>query len=294
MFILFPQMHNCLWVFCDDRVWLFNQVVQRPSACLASGSRCQSMINLTVLTVLTALIMMCYTLNNISQTISILPYFLFGAGSQSPALLCCRVQHPRRFSKCSISDYKEFLLKGGGSCLFNRPNKVRGIRSACCFQCIFIPTVMIVCMRSFTTANHVNIFCIHKELSCFIKLVLHTSSQVSQYINRQWITCFAISSRPEMWTKQRFWLYCSCRLCTTYTYIFTHIVYIHFQREMGNPIQPSLIFKLVFHGFQHIAFMKHNTTFYTIYVLGGAVCVGKHCGQLTALGFFPSSILNLV
>ncbi|KAF5892210.1 disintegrin and metalloproteinase domain-containing protein 23 isoform X2, partial [Clarias magur] len=34
------------------------------------------------------------------------------------------VQHPRRFSKCSVSDYKEFLLKGGGSCLFNRPNKL--------------------------------------------------------------------------------------------------------------------------------------------------------------------------
>uniref|UniRef100_A0A4W5PB42 ADAM metallopeptidase domain 23 n=1 Tax=Hucho hucho TaxID=62062 RepID=A0A4W5PB42_9TELE len=34
------------------------------------------------------------------------------------------VQHPRVFSKCSISDYKEFLLKGGGSCLFNRPNKL--------------------------------------------------------------------------------------------------------------------------------------------------------------------------
>ncbi|XP_037344174.2 disintegrin and metalloproteinase domain-containing protein 23 isoform X2 [Pungitius pungitius] len=34
------------------------------------------------------------------------------------------VQHPRRFSKCSISDYKEFLLKGGGSCLFNRPTKL--------------------------------------------------------------------------------------------------------------------------------------------------------------------------
>lgn len=36
----------------------------------------------------------------------------------------CRVQHPQKFSKCSISDYKEFLLKGGGSCLFNRPTKV--------------------------------------------------------------------------------------------------------------------------------------------------------------------------
>lgn len=34
------------------------------------------------------------------------------------------VQHPRKFSKCSITDYKEFLLKGGGSCLFNRPNKL--------------------------------------------------------------------------------------------------------------------------------------------------------------------------
>uniref|UniRef100_A0A8B9HF09 ADAM metallopeptidase domain 23 n=1 Tax=Astyanax mexicanus TaxID=7994 RepID=A0A8B9HF09_ASTMX len=34
------------------------------------------------------------------------------------------VQHPRKFSKCSISDYKEFLLKGGGSCLFNKPTKL--------------------------------------------------------------------------------------------------------------------------------------------------------------------------
>uniref|UniRef100_A0A4W4FED0 ADAM metallopeptidase domain 23a n=1 Tax=Electrophorus electricus TaxID=8005 RepID=A0A4W4FED0_ELEEL len=34
------------------------------------------------------------------------------------------VQHPRKFSKCSILDYKEFLLKGGGSCLFNRPTKL--------------------------------------------------------------------------------------------------------------------------------------------------------------------------
>ncbi|TKS67172.1 Disintegrin and metalloproteinase domain-containing protein 23 [Collichthys lucidus] len=41
-----------------------------------------------------------------------------------PALSLFRVQHPRRFSKCSITDYKEFLLKGGGSCLFNRPTKL--------------------------------------------------------------------------------------------------------------------------------------------------------------------------
>ncbi|XP_026989248.2 disintegrin and metalloproteinase domain-containing protein 23 isoform X3 [Tachysurus fulvidraco] len=34
------------------------------------------------------------------------------------------VQHPRRFSKCSITDFKNFLLKGGASCLFNRPNKL--------------------------------------------------------------------------------------------------------------------------------------------------------------------------
>uniref|UniRef100_A0AAY4AV34 ADAM metallopeptidase domain 23a n=1 Tax=Denticeps clupeoides TaxID=299321 RepID=A0AAY4AV34_9TELE len=34
------------------------------------------------------------------------------------------VQHPRRFSKCSISDFKNFLLRGGASCLFNRPNKL--------------------------------------------------------------------------------------------------------------------------------------------------------------------------
>ncbi|XP_072539798.1 disintegrin and metalloproteinase domain-containing protein 23 isoform X4 [Salminus brasiliensis] len=34
------------------------------------------------------------------------------------------VQHPRRFSKCSINDYKNFLLRGGASCLFNRPNKL--------------------------------------------------------------------------------------------------------------------------------------------------------------------------
>uniref|UniRef100_A0A3Q1GXM2 ADAM metallopeptidase domain 23 n=1 Tax=Acanthochromis polyacanthus TaxID=80966 RepID=A0A3Q1GXM2_9TELE len=34
------------------------------------------------------------------------------------------VQHSQRFSKCSITDYKEFLLKGGGSCLFNRPTKL--------------------------------------------------------------------------------------------------------------------------------------------------------------------------
>ncbi|XP_016100552.1 disintegrin and metalloproteinase domain-containing protein 23 [Sinocyclocheilus grahami] len=34
------------------------------------------------------------------------------------------VQHSRTFSKCSITDFKEFLLKGGGSCLFNKPSKL--------------------------------------------------------------------------------------------------------------------------------------------------------------------------
>ncbi|XP_068186085.1 disintegrin and metalloproteinase domain-containing protein 23 isoform X2 [Antennarius striatus] len=34
------------------------------------------------------------------------------------------VQHPRRFSKCSITDFKDFLKKGGGSCLFNRPTNL--------------------------------------------------------------------------------------------------------------------------------------------------------------------------
>uniref|UniRef100_A0ACB8G1I4 Disintegrin and metalloproteinase domain-containing protein 23 n=1 Tax=Sphaerodactylus townsendi TaxID=933632 RepID=A0ACB8G1I4_9SAUR len=34
------------------------------------------------------------------------------------------VYHPRKFSKCSIAEYKEFLSRGGGSCLFNRPTKL--------------------------------------------------------------------------------------------------------------------------------------------------------------------------
>ncbi|XP_069052484.1 disintegrin and metalloproteinase domain-containing protein 23 isoform X3 [Lepisosteus oculatus] len=34
------------------------------------------------------------------------------------------VQHTRKFSKCNIADFKEFLQKGGGSCLFNRPTKL--------------------------------------------------------------------------------------------------------------------------------------------------------------------------
>ncbi|XP_077175363.1 disintegrin and metalloproteinase domain-containing protein 23 isoform X3 [Paroedura picta] len=34
------------------------------------------------------------------------------------------VYHPRKFSKCSIAEYKSFLGRGGGSCLFNRPTKL--------------------------------------------------------------------------------------------------------------------------------------------------------------------------
>uniref|UniRef100_A0A8D0E5E8 ADAM metallopeptidase domain 23 n=1 Tax=Salvator merianae TaxID=96440 RepID=A0A8D0E5E8_SALMN len=34
------------------------------------------------------------------------------------------VYHPRKFSKCSIAEYKDFLNRGGGSCLFNRPTKL--------------------------------------------------------------------------------------------------------------------------------------------------------------------------
>ncbi|KAM4626406.1 disintegrin and metalloproteinase domain-containing protein 23 isoform 1-T1 [Discoglossus pictus] len=34
------------------------------------------------------------------------------------------VYHSRRFSKCSIAEYKEFLNRGGGLCLFNRPTKL--------------------------------------------------------------------------------------------------------------------------------------------------------------------------
>nr|XP_028558131.1 disintegrin and metalloproteinase domain-containing protein 23 isoform X1 [Podarcis muralis] len=34
------------------------------------------------------------------------------------------VYHPRKFSRCSIAEYKDFLLRGGGSCLFNKPTKL--------------------------------------------------------------------------------------------------------------------------------------------------------------------------
>ncbi|XP_056436202.1 disintegrin and metalloproteinase domain-containing protein 11-like isoform X2 [Gadus chalcogrammus] len=31
---------------------------------------------------------------------------------------------PRKFSRCSMDEYSQFLLQGGGSCLFNNPNKL--------------------------------------------------------------------------------------------------------------------------------------------------------------------------
>ncbi|KAM8933562.1 disintegrin and metalloproteinase domain-containing protein 23 isoform 2-T2 [Pelodytes ibericus] len=34
------------------------------------------------------------------------------------------VYHSRKFSRCSIAEYKEFLIRGGGACLFNRPTKL--------------------------------------------------------------------------------------------------------------------------------------------------------------------------
>ncbi|KAB1278850.1 Disintegrin and metalloproteinase domain-containing protein 23 [Camelus dromedarius] len=34
------------------------------------------------------------------------------------------VSHSRKFSKCSILEYKDFLQRGGGACLFNRPTKL--------------------------------------------------------------------------------------------------------------------------------------------------------------------------
>lgn len=32
---------------------------------------------------------------------------------------------PRKFSRCSVDEYLRFLQQGGGSCLFNKPSKVR-------------------------------------------------------------------------------------------------------------------------------------------------------------------------
>lgn len=39
---------------------------------------------------------------------------------------CCRYYLPRKFSRCSIDEYNQFLQDGGGSCLFNKPLKVVG------------------------------------------------------------------------------------------------------------------------------------------------------------------------
>uniref|UniRef100_A0A8B9EHR3 ADAM metallopeptidase domain 22 n=1 Tax=Anser cygnoides TaxID=8845 RepID=A0A8B9EHR3_ANSCY len=39
-------------------------------------------------------------------------------------LFLCRYYLPRKFSKCDIEEYHEFLNNGGGSCLFNKPTKL--------------------------------------------------------------------------------------------------------------------------------------------------------------------------
>lgn len=39
-------------------------------------------------------------------------------------LFLFRYYLPRKFSKCDIEEYHEFLNNGGGSCLFNKPTKV--------------------------------------------------------------------------------------------------------------------------------------------------------------------------
>ena len=44
-------------------------------------------------------------------------------------LYILRVSHSRKFSKCSILEYRDFLLRGGGACLFNRPTKVSNLES---------------------------------------------------------------------------------------------------------------------------------------------------------------------
>lgn len=50
------------------------------------------------------------------------------------SLVCvvdCRYYLPRKFSRCSVDEYVQFLLQGGGSCLFNKPNKVRDACRCC-------------------------------------------------------------------------------------------------------------------------------------------------------------------